>query len=470
MAGSWQDFFRKLMTGSKKPDHEQIESPPPKRGTVAINLGIDFGTSFTKVCFRDSGAEQSGVVHFESVVGQIPIIPSVICVRADGALRMAHHASLAPDEIEVRYLKMRLAGNAIDQHDCIIGDHDLNSETGCKALSAWFLASVLQESKLFVETHENNRLRGRNVLWSANIGVPVEHCDSPKLAIFEAVLRVAWQWNLTNALPKTLSELITAYERDEDARDALPDFHAIPEIAAAVQSFVISREARPDFYAYFDVGGGTVDGVAFKYDKPDGERKVDFYSGKVASLGMAVVSTSAPQLLEGYSTGCPEEARLKLQLQQLVANIVTTAKRKDGRNWQRDAIQTQQRQRPYFVHLRQEDMAPLVFFLGGYGARVAWYETTIQATYNDFHHENAGLPPYEIRRVPNAKDLTMNGVDEADFSRFAIAYGLSIPSGEGPTIALPSNFSSPEGMSGDPSNPNRPSWVVDYLDSKDAYG
>jgi len=54
------------------------------------------------------------------------------------------------------------------------------------------------------------------------------------------------------------------------------DCHAIPEIAAAVQSFISSRDAQPGVYVYFDIGGGTVDGVAFNYVNRDGEKTLNF--------------------------------------------------------------------------------------------------------------------------------------------------------------------------------------------------
>jgi hypothetical protein len=75
------------------------------------------------------------------------------------------------------------------------------------------------------------------------------------------VLGVAWIWvrdeNIPHDLPKALAAYRTALVRRPNE---VTDFNAIPEIAAAVQSFVMSREAVPGIYVYFDIGGGTVDG------------------------------------------------------------------------------------------------------------------------------------------------------------------------------------------------------------------
>ena len=109
-------------------------------------------------------------------------------------------------------------------------------------------------------------------------------------------------------------------------------------------------------------------------------------------------------------------------------------------------------------------MVPLIIFVGGGGASSPWYQSSIAATYGDFRHFNAGIPPYALTEVPKPADLDMKGLAVSDFRRFAIAYGLSVPFGEGPDIGLPSQFAEPE-----PPALREPRGIVDYLDSKDAY-
>jgi hypothetical protein len=107
--------------------------------------------------------------------------------------------------------------------------------------------------------HERDRLTNRKVTWSANVGVPVEHFDSDKLKTFETVLGVARLWAKRGEIPRTLIDAIDAFGTTEARlEEAVTDFHAIPEIAAAVQSFVMSREAVPGIYVYFDIGGARL--------------------------------------------------------------------------------------------------------------------------------------------------------------------------------------------------------------------
>ena len=353
---------------------------------------------------------------------------------------------------------------------------DLNAPESVKALASWFLASVIAGSEEWLAGNQADRLKGRAVVWSANVGVPVEHYDSPILKTFKEVLRVAWVWRREGILPETFHEALAGYAAAAGRLDLeASDFHAVPEIAAAVQSFVMSREALEGIYVYFDIGGGTVDGVAFNYLNWKGDRRINFYAGKVAPLGVAAVVSligagqklSDPTNFERAMASCdPAQAsEIALKLRRLVGEVVMTAKFKDGRDWQVDAIQNTDYQRRFVGKLSPSRMKPLVVFLGGGGSRSGWYAETIGSTYNAFQHDRAGIPPYKLLQVPVPKDFSMVGADGNDFNRYAISYGLSVPFGEGPEVGLPSQFAIAEKP-----EPRQLAGIVDYADSKDVFG
>src|SRR5947208_2119195 len=99
MFENWRNRLRTMLdriTGVRKKHYSEGASVYESRGTslpslttrhstIAINLGIDFGTSFTKVCFRDVSTEESGIV----TVGGQPkngLIPSIVVVGSGGRL------------------------------------------------------------------------------------------------------------------------------------------------------------------------------------------------------------------------------------------------------------------------------------------------------------------------------------------------------------------------------------------------
>lgn len=452
----------------------KVEKPAPPRALrpVAINLGIDFGTSFTKVCYRDVGTEESGVV---SAGAAEALVPSVVVISQTGRLYLGDAARSVRSPVHIPYLKMRLAGVPIGDLLPEVKGVDPNAPESVKALSSWFLASVIARSQSWIAGNQADRLKGRSAVWSANVGVPVEHYDSVVLKTFQEVLGVAWLWVRGGAIPATLREALAAYDSTLPRLDAeVSDFHAVPEIAAAVQSFVMSREALEGIYVYFDIGGGTVDGVAFNYINRKGERRINFYSGKVASLGLAAIAaaiggadgpidaTSFERLMTSCSPEKGSDATLKVR--RLVAEVIMTAKFKDGRDWQVDAIQNRDYERKFIGQLAPSRMKPLIVFLGGGGSRSSWYTESISSTYKAFQHDRAGIPPYKLLQVPIPKDFSMEGAVSSDFNRFAIGYGLSFPFGEGPEIGLPSEFSIAEKP-----EPRKLRGVVDYADSKDAF-
>jgi hypothetical protein len=447
-------------------------APSPSPRIVALNLGIDFGTSFTKVCYRDVGTEESGVVGIGEGLKQA-LLPSVVLVSPDGRLSLSDGVQ-RPGCVAVTYLKMRLAGTPIADDITKAVCAELSDIATVKALAAWFLASVIARSQQWMTLNQTSRLKNRIPVWSANVGVPVEHYDSDVLATFEEVLGVAWIWVKDGKVPHTLAGVLEEYSA---ATARLPhevaDFNAIPEIAAAVQSFVMSREAVPGIYVYFDIGAGTVDGVAFNYVNYDGERRINFYSGKVEALGISAIGAALDSdqradfdavLLESLLKKCSKDLREEYEnrIRCLVGNVVMTAKKKDGRNWQVDAIQNTDYARKFIGQLPPNRMRPLIVFLGGGGSISEWYGSTISSTYTEFRQDRAGVPPYKMLKVQQPQDLALNEGDE--FTRFTISYGLSIPFGEGPDFRLPSQFADAE-----KSRQWVPPHVISYADSKDVY-
>ena len=441
---------------------------------VAINLGIDFGTSFTKVCFRDVGTEQSGIAIIGRGVANNALVPTLLAVDADGKLHVADEASEDLKAIYVPYLKMRLAGEAIGSSLPTVAGLDLNEEQCIRALAAWFLATIIVRSQRWIEGAEEDRLRNRSVVWSANVGVPVEHYDSNALAVFEEVLGVSWSWVRQDAVPATIDAAVESYAAEVGRPDrSIADFHAIPEISAAVQSFITSREATPGIYVYFDIGGGTVDGVAFNYVNDNGERSLNFYSGRVAPLGMAALRPAAEEAASDIEAAANFDAAIAVtanvedladKVRRLVGYVVFTAKKKDPRDWRWDSIQNETRHRRFIGQRDPSTMKPLIVFVGGGGAHSSWYAATITSTYIRFGHQHNNIPPYRLAEVPKPADLSMAELNEREFRRFAISYGLSIPFGEGPEVRLPSQFSDAERP-----RPRELLGVVDYANSKDVY-
>jgi len=474
-----------------------LNAGPRLEAPLELQLGLDFGTCFTKVCFRDTIQEHSGIVTFADRLADPAeaMLPSVVGLTDDGlllaGLTLSEWQQLHPQpRRKFRYLKMHLAAPGIpcaDRGWHMRREEELQDQENVAALSTFFLMRVIQRAIRWVMLHEHERTLGRQLNWSISLGVPVEYCDAPAMLHFGEVLRLACAL-FSEAGDETisLSDLRSSLRQLRDTA-GLNSIQAevIPEISAAVHSFIYSRESHPGLYVYFDVGGGTLDGVSFKYWRHDGEPQLNFYAGLVSGLGVNALAEIAstrlgrsvddllellrgtPDLKRSWSAApafiqpagrtapgatCPPsgqdspnpaalpallEAEQK-QIHTLVAKILLEVKKKDPL-----ALEAPPDNRVLRVFQEVAGTSrtlQLPLFLGGGGGRIRFFQSAI---INAFHQRNlghCGIPPFCLVDPPLLPDLDMSGIPAAHSHRFTIAYGLSIPTGDRFRSWLPRYF------------------------------
>ena len=453
---------------SYDPELRSEDDRPP----VYLNIGIDFGTSFTKVCYRDVARDLSKVVFFTKNCSRLEeaILPSSLyCFERQGfwEVEFLPVGNSSEGALPINYIKMRLAGLDHPESERFWGeaaDHLLDEDYKVEAICAYYLAQVLCKAQHWILTEESSLVAGRRICWSANVGVPVEYFDSPAIKRFRKVLSAAWHLsqNLKSG-PIRLDRLWQVYRSAVADNGQLPvDIEATPEIAGAIQSFVVSSEAKDGLYIFFDVGAGTLDGVSFRFHRTDGESKVSFFSGKVASVGVqALCSRLAgpnPKSHEGWIAKLfGEESSALISnpscqsdlqgIQKLVGKVVYEAKQKDPLGL------SETRNNPY-LHL----------FLGGGGSQAQFYEHAIDSAHQARNLEYWNIPPFKLRQLPLPTDFSMGELNDVFFHRFAIAYGLSIPVGEQAETKLPSHIKKLQ-----KNFIRKKVDTVDYEDSKDCY-
>jgi len=416
-------------------------------GVLALNLGIDFGTSFTKVCFRDVARDRSEIITFTDDVTHLEeaLLPTKIGVLSDGTLIAGLTAAeWKPYENQVQttveFIKMRLANCDLPQGaegwqlKKIPG---LSEDETIENLCAYYLSRVMTRAKAWIRQNKPELIINQKIEWSANVGVPVEYCDSPPIKRFQKVLSLAW---LLSNEPQTEQMTIeNLRDRMKPLRATLEetaiDCHAVPEIAAEVWSLLNSREVDEGFYVLFDVGDGTLDGSSFRYWNDEGEKKIDFYFGKVNPLGVTAFSQRLAQELgiaetDVKNTVCGNSTRYSDQFQ------TSTARKEIQRLVAKVVLEGSQRHREHgFTVMKGKTTLDLL--IGGGGGQTSFYTQAITSTHQDFQQNNAGIPEYVVRSLPTPKDLETNGISKHEFYRFAVAYGLSIPEGEQPELRLP---------------------------------
>jgi hypothetical protein len=438
--------------------------------TLNLNLGIDFGTSFTKVCVRDTDRDQSWVVTFSDSKPTLTeaLLPTKVGISRDGRLLLGLTQSewdkqLKTDHTCIEFIKMQLADLDISQEQGVWWferlpklkelNLELNTrkvvETFIENLCVYYLSSVISKAKAWVMRNDADLVKNQKIVWSVNLGVPVQYCDSLAIKRFKKVLCLAWLLSEIHEEFLTVDDL--DYYVNELSQDLTPDqmpCYVTEEIAAAIYSYTASRQAQEGIYTFFDVGSGTIDGVAFRFWREDEMPKIDFYSADVQPLGvkafvkivctrLRITQKASEDALKNNET-CLHTNNLTKEnqlIQRQVAKVVIEGKQK---NISIATVQFSQHSRSNRSHIIKPGTT-LKVFLGGGGSRANFYRYIVEHTYTAFKHQNAGIPPYELTDLPTPQgDFSMTNIDPINFHRFAIAYGLSIPRDEAPEVKLPS--------------------------------
>ncbi len=431
--------------------------------TILINLGVDFGTRFTKVCAHSEGVGTIACDFSGQGIGAA-LSPSVVTIARDGSLGTPLPGQEFDHEEAIAYLKMAIA----EPSQLYLGSNlrgYVRDEVGLsEALSAYFCSDVIRRAKSWVQSTWDRNIGGRQILWSANIGIPVQYCDSPIVDTYERVFATAWHWSEQTPEKVIFGKVVDNYRQacDQVEIDKC-DCFAYPEIAAAVMAFATSRSAEEGVYVYFDIGAGTLDGSVFALRRPEGMMEVNFFSGEVAGLG---VEWLAPKLLrvrnqEYKKVFSLERARdiilssqsdsltgdlapLSSEVKGMVGSVIGKGKRKDPSNWREEAAK---KHRPSLTLRRSTSdvgMEPLPVFIGGGGVKSGFYQSAIREAYYSQKLQHFGIPPLDLREVPAPRNLDLLSISPQDYHRFLISLGLSVPFGQGPEFRLPSCFEDAE--------------------------
>lgn len=427
----------------------RLKSQPP----MVILLGVDFGTSFTKVVWRDwGGDDRYGVVR----------LGSTDYFRASEVWRDARdHLHLEPASAEARserWLKMRLADP----------QGDPSSVEDLLAMSIFFVGRAIRDAKAFVTA----QFSGRTIQWAGGaLGCPAAYHDDDRLPLFQRVADAAWAWAADPKAPSDLDSL-RGWCAQSWPDAAATNFEVRAEVAAAVDCFTMRPDASSGVYVFLDVGGGTLDGACFKLDRRSEHKDVFLFASKVERLGveearraacqewMPQLSNVAEQLIRtGRGEFKAELGWLKKELYRFIGTLI--AEGKGDENWLQLAFQRPAAWRSFDDQLK--DARPLPIFLGGGGMAHAVYRECADTVWAKNSLKNFDIPPLATGQFtpPNA-----DWPATAPFHRCAVAYGLTRPTDQAGNWRLLTKAQTKanrhERQVGDRNG-------IDYLSSADAY-
>ena len=270
---------------------------------VMVNVGIDFGTSSTKVLLRDLYAQKAYLYAHDHGIDEFgPFCwPSTIRVK-DGRLYFGAAAEKNGQGEALRSFKVCLGcecglfkDRSCASDQCTadgqrgrfrFGNRTPNSTVlGAQEIIILYLANLL--AKMTSDLEGVPPLDGECRL-TYNMAAPLDMIEKPILEeAFGRALYCAERLKGQIRQGISIQDAKALAEKELARCPKLPNeaersTFIIPETHAAMVGYVISGKAQPGLYALIDVGAGTTDIAVFRYGVMSGKRQVAYYSASTA--------------------------------------------------------------------------------------------------------------------------------------------------------------------------------------------
>ena len=257
-----------------------------------INLGIDFGTSSTKVIARFPLEPREPTIAIPApspcrVVDFPHLWRTALWINSDGTASMwpvpnsTVYATLKQDLLFER----PTATYMNDAHE---------SQMNCEQVATAYLAYVIRYVRGWLELNRPQAFRQRKPVWRVNVGMPTANFVEPTLAslyrkIASAALLLAdLDIQIETASTELVledSEILEAGQSIEKAQEI--GVGVVPESAAEMTGFAKSPQVATGLYMLIDVGALTLDVSMFNLDSTSESPQIySFLAAQVRPLGV----------------------------------------------------------------------------------------------------------------------------------------------------------------------------------------
>ena len=253
----------------------QFDGHRTDQESAYLVIGLDFGTSCTKVIVRSPYMARSRAVAIpwrHDGRDTVYLLPTALYRNGRGELELAATDDATGDHFTD--LKTALMDRPDDER--------------ARALAAAYLGVTLRTTRRWLLNNQADIYGQYFLRWALNLGIPSAGYDDEQVrATFGLVARAAWELSLES---RALT-LETAVRACRDAKgDGNPDadtpIEVVPEIVAEVVGYARSKRRRNGLHIVVDVGASTLDICGFNLHAPDGEDCYELLTALVERLGL----------------------------------------------------------------------------------------------------------------------------------------------------------------------------------------
>lgn len=410
-----------------------------KRENHTVTIGLDFGTSSTKVVINNNTVGKSFAVPF----GPFGHPENKYLIPTRPYFDWSEKLCLASlnEGIALKELKGVLMGI----HSAKLNFTDEKElDTEVEVLTVAYLAKVIRLSRNWFLNNQRRAFGHAKIDWQLNIGIPsTGHELENKKKQFKSLAISAWWLSVQKGdITMTLAEKSLRIINDADTH--LTDIHpaninVIPEIVAEVIGYARSDRRNNGLHLMIDIGAGTVDIASFNLGNNDEGDKYSIFTGDVRWLGafelhkqrinfvkermghwLGIISNSedpVKAIPNDANEYVPDIDSLGISNSLLDSEFFTKYKQA----LQQTVVHVRKKRDPNSLHW---NTGIPVFICGG-GSHIAFYESVTKHV-NDWWVDNntAGL---KIIQLPMPSNFEAPNLAENQFHRLAVAYGLSFP-------------------------------------------
>jgi hypothetical protein len=390
---------------------QSLKPDSRKQIPLSITIGIDFGASYSKVCFNEN--KQVNTILFDSSEYRPSILYYNHKIKVIYYINSGNESNIE----QIKYFKYSMVDDSLPKSKYLVDEQIYTSaETLC---SIFYIACLIKESKAYII--QSYKERNINLVpdWSITMGVPIVNYENKNKSLYDKIFHIAIKLSDT-LLDDSIGlwELNNFYQENVDInipRFQESPFNTLPELYAECLSFLQDRNVPLGVYAVVDIGGATVDmAVIYK----ESANKFSIVSKDIQPLGIEIVISNIirqntpresveeclhkhiinPDYIDTTAEHCYFE-RLRMMFAQLAIEI-------KSKYSARDAL------------IKQKGILKII--LCGGGGNYKWYENCILSNKeNLFRALDIG---YHLEIIPLRKLLDASGINN---HRLLIAKGLA---------------------------------------------
>ena len=433
----------KPIQASPKPPSRLFKKKSQK---VYIQVGLDFGTSSTKVVFSQLGKRLFRAIDFGHDLPNFPsyCLPSVCSIDSHGNLMFgADAADYLQDQswdTGLRRFKVVVAG----KHDAQFTDK-LTSKSYYgylrtnalfiepEYLSAFYLSHVMEKTRSIIQ--HLPEYRHADIDYTYNVCVPIDQVENSKVyeafnSIFLLAEKIDKSWQNSVIKMNAVNELISL----EAGSDTSKKVYAVPEAVASFASYLVSLNKREGRHAVIDFGSGTTDLSICNLTMPVNKGpRCYWYAARNIPRGTVNVERAIACLL--HENSCSDRLTSK-DIDKCLRNIAFPQERGYALNVKpeyrkavfdeltdlRDSKEYKLTWGAAYKHLvRDKDWENVEILTCGGGSNFPQVEEVFRRPWWPQIKSH-----YPVNKLP-VPDNFDPGPSKAPFERMSVAYGLAIP-------------------------------------------